>query len=126
MDVTNKRILGIILSSIGGIGAVLFGLFLSNVNSKMYWTQNQQDQDVMIFGILTGVSVILCIIGIVMISSTKSAQIIGADKSEQKGETKKSQISNLEELEKLSDLKEKGIITEEEFQNKKQKILNAL
>ncbi len=40
-----------------------------------------------------------------------------------KGSNSITKVNNLEDLEKLAELKEKGIITEEEFQAKKEQIL---
>ena len=118
---TNKRIIGIILASVGGVGGILFGLVLSSTTNRLYLFDSQKEKAMTMYGILAGVSILLFIVGLIMIITAKntneSSNKIAADR---KVETS---TSKLDELEKLASLKEKGIITEEEFNAKKKKIL---
>jgi len=118
MNQTNKRILGIILASVGGVGGILFGLVLSSTSNRFYLIQSQKESDMSTYSTLTIVSIIIFIIGLIMILTAKSTKEISTKVSD--GETS---TSKLDELEKLASLKDKGIITEEEFNARKKKIL---
>ena len=117
----NKRILGIILTSLGGIAAIVFGLILSDVSNKFYLISEMRDRELMTYIILTGAGVITFIIGLTMILTSRLEGKVSQDKKET---INKSYLTDLEKLEKLSELKDKGILTEEEFNIKKKKILD--
>lgn len=117
---SNKRILGIILTSLGGIAAIIFGLILSNVSNKFFLTSAAEERALITYVILTGVGVITIIIGITMILTSR---LEGNVSQNNKEILNKSSLTELNKLEKLSELKDKGIITEEEFNSKKKKIL---
>jgi len=101
----NKKMFGIILTSLGGISAIISLIFFIN----------EENSD---FGIIIAVGAFIFIIGLILIFSSKTNINTTQRKSD------KSYSNNLEALEKLSELKDKGIITEEEFNSKKKKILN--
>ena len=67
MDQTNKRILGIVFSVLGGAGAVVFGLYLSKASNSSW----SKDETIITYGVLTGVFVIFFIIGIIMIANAR-------------------------------------------------------
>ena len=116
----NKRILGIILTSLGGIAAIVFGLILSNVSNRIFLTRAAEERALITYVILTGVGVITFIIGLIMILTSRLEGKVSQDKKET---INKSYLTDFDKLEKLSELKDKGIITEEEFNSKKKKIL---
>jgi len=118
---TNKRIIGIIITSLGGIGGLLFGLTLSNASNQLYLTRSHEEETIFTYSILTGISVIIFIIGVIIILTAKTSN--KTDGLKLKDESTNIASSELGELEKLAELRDKGIITEEEFNIKKKNIL---
>jgi len=118
---TNKRIIGIILASIGGVGGILFGLVLSNANNRIFLTRHQEESTLITYGVLTGISVLVFILGLIFILTAK---VRSADDNIPKMADEKKKPTYLDELEKLASLKERGVITKEEFEKKKDKLLS--
>ena len=100
----NKKMFGIILTSLGGISAIISLIFLISEENNT-------------FGIIIAIGTFIFIIGLIFIFSSRTKLNSTQKKIE------KSHSPDLEALEKLSDLKDKSIITEEEFNSKKKKIL---
>ena len=121
---TNKRILGIILASIGGIAGVIFGLTLSSASNKIFLLNSQKEQAITTYGILTVISIVIFLFGINMILTTKTTSETVKIVLTKEPKTK-SYSSELDNLEKLAELRDKNIITEEEFNTKKKKILES-
>ena len=117
----NKRILGIILTSLGGVAAIIFGLILSEASNKLYFTAAQEERAIITYAIITGVGVITFIIGFIMILNSR---LVSKTSKAEKAISTNSSLTELDKLEKLSELKDKGILTEEEFNSKKKKILD--
>ncbi|MDO9577531.1 MAG: SHOCT domain-containing protein [Candidatus Cloacimonadales bacterium] len=104
------RIIGIVLALIGGIFMISFILAFIQANGRFY---------IFVISFQTWVNILTIVVGIFLMSAKKNT-----NHSENESITK-SQKSELDELEKLAELRDKGIITEEEFNTKKKKILGS-
>lgn len=103
---TNKKMFGIILTSLGGIASIISLIFLISEENNS-------------FGIIIGVGVFIFLIGLILIFSSKT-NIYSTQRN-----SEKSNSVDIGALKQLSELKDKGIITEEEFDAKKKKILGS-
>ncbi|MCK4664577.1 MAG: SHOCT domain-containing protein [Bacteroidales bacterium] len=97
---------GIILTSLGGIASIISLIFLISEENNS-------------FGIIIGVGVFIFLIGLILIFSSKT-NIYSTQRN-----SEKSNSVDIGALKQLSELKDKGIITEEEFDAKKKKILGS-
>ena len=83
-------------------------------------------EKIIFFGLVIPImAYVLYLGGMAIMNGFKSKEANRAEKEQSESETDFEQTSNLsDELSKLNDLKEKGIISQEEFEKAKNKLLN--
>jgi hypothetical protein len=65
---TGKRIIGIILSALGGIATIIFGLSAATVHQRLFFTRAAEESAAATAYGLTAVGVVVLIVGIVLIA----------------------------------------------------------
>lgn len=113
-----KKIVGIILAAFGGTGMFIIWLSIKDMPDTYTLNSNIPQPSMTFYPTSLAICIFSFIIGVAMILTSQST-------SDNENRSNNSQKSGLDDLEKLSDLRKKGIITDEEFEAKKNKILES-